>query len=109
MTPGQYDHSFVAGDDYQVTITLSQGGTPVNTSAYTFSSQVREGYLPDGEIKATFTVTPITGGCVLSLTKTQTRALANRKRLVWDLQSASPDIRTWLTGAVRVMPEVTND
>jgi hypothetical protein len=109
MVPGQYDHRFTAGDDYQVTVTLSQNGTPVDTSTYTFSAQVREGYLPDGEIKATFTVSPVTGGCVLSLTGEQTRSLANRKRLVWDLQSVSGQVRTWLTGAVHVTPEVTDD
>jgi hypothetical protein len=109
MKPGQYDHTFVAGDSYTVTVTLSQDGAPVDTSGYTWSAQIREGYLPDGIIKATFAVTPVTGGCTLSLTPTQTASLSPRKRLVWDLQSDSGPVRTWLTGSVQVIPEVTDD
>ena len=82
-------------------------GSPVDTSGYTFTAQIRDGYLPDGELVASFTVAPVTGGATLSLTASQTEGLVNYSRLYWDVQSSSPDVRTWLSGRVHVTPEVT--
>jgi hypothetical protein len=109
MTPGQFDHRFVAGDDYQVTIVLSVNNQPIDTSGYTFRAQVREGYLPSSPLLVAFSVVPVTGGATISLTAEQTRLLGGRRQLVWDFQSESPQVRTWLTGSVYVTPEVTND
>lgn len=105
--PANYDIKLVAGDDYSITVRLLQDGSPIDTSAYTFSAQIRDGYLPDGELIASFGVAAITGGATLTLTDAQTKTLINRSRLYWDLQSTSPDIRTWLSGRVSVTPEVT--
>jgi len=105
MTPGTYNHRFTAGDDYEVTITFDG----VNTSAFTFKSEIRKGFLPGGALVDSFTVTPVTNGCVLSLSKEQTRDLYDKGRLVWDLQSDSGIVRTWLTGVINITPEVTND
>lgn len=102
-----YDIEFVAGDDYQITIKLLDDGTPIDTSSYTFKAQVRDAFYPNGSLLADFAVTAVTGGATLSLTDTQTRALAAYSHLVWDVQSSSPDVRTWLSGAVNVQPEVT--
>lgn len=105
--PAKYDLNLVAGDDYQITVKLLEDGSPVDTSAYTFKAQIRDGYLPDGELIASFAVSAVTGGATLTLTDAQTTPLVNKSRLYWDLQSASPDVRTWLSGRVFVTPEVT--
>lgn len=105
--PAQYDIKLVAGDDYQITVKLLEDGAPIDSSSYTFSAQIRDGYLPDGELVESFAVTPVAGGATLALTKTQTEALRNYPRLYWDMQSASPQVRTWLSGRVNVTPEVT--
>ena len=105
--PANYDIKLVAGDDYQITIRLLDDGEPINTDGYTFSAQVRDGYLPNGAEIASFTVTPVSGGARLTLDSTDTAALAAQSRLYWDFQSVSPDVRTWLSGRVYVTPEVT--
>jgi hypothetical protein len=105
--PAKYDIGLTAGDDFQVTVRLLDDGDPINTSGYTFTAQVRAGYFPDAPLLADFAVAPITGGAILSLTSGQTRQLGQSPRLVWDLQSASPEIRTWLSGRVLVAQEVT--
>lgn len=108
MKPGLYDHRFTAGDDYEVAVTLKQDGQLINTEGYVFKAEIREGYLPHGELRGTFGVTLVPGGCRLALTAEQTRALTPYRRLVWDLQSESPAVRTWLTGAIQLGPDVTN-
>lgn len=105
--PANYDIKLVAGDDYSITVKLLDDGAPVDTTSYTFTAQIRNGYLPDGALIQAFTVTPVTGGATLSLTSAQTAGLVNNSRLYWDVQSASPDVRTWLSGRVNVTPEVT--
>lgn len=105
--PANYDIKLMAGDDYQVTIRLLQDGQPIDTIGYTFSAQIRDGYLPDGKLVQSFTVAGVPGGATLSLTSSQTEGLVNKSRLYWDVQSSSPQIRTWLSGRVFVTPEVT--
>lgn len=105
--PAKYDISLTAGDDYQITVRLLDDGDPIDTETYTFKAQVRQGYLPDAPLVAEFAVSPVAGGATLSLTKTQTRALRDASRLFYDVQSSSPDVRTWLSGRVYVTPEVT--
>ena len=105
--PAKYDIKLTAGDNFQVTVRLLEDGDPIDTSGYTFTAQVRGGYLPDAPLLADFAVTAVTGGAVLSLTTSQTRALLNQSRLFYDVQSESPLIRTWLTGRVFVAQEVT--
>jgi len=105
-TPARYDIRLVAGDDYQITVRLlDNDGDPVDTSGYTFKAQIRSAPLPHGSLVAEFDVTPVTGGAELVLIADDTESL--RGDLVWDVQSESPDVRTWVTGAVIVMPEVT--
>jgi len=105
--PAQYDIKLVAGDDYQITVRLLEDGSPIDSSSYTFTAQIRDGYLPDGELLQSFAVTPVAGGATLKLTSTETAALALSSRLYWDVQSASPDVRTWVSGRVHVTPQVT--
>jgi len=105
--PAKYDIKLTAGDDFQITVRLLDDGDPINTSGYTFTAQVRAGYLPEAPLLVDFAVTPVAGGAVLSLTSSQTRQLGQASRLFWDLQSASPIVRTWLTGRVFVAQEVT--
>mgnify|MGYP000131849077 CR=1 FL=1 len=105
--PANYDIKLVAGDDYQITVRLLDDGSPIDTNGYTFTAQVRDGYLPDGQLVQSFTVTPVSGGAKLSLSASQTSGLGLYSRLYWDVQSSSPDVRTWLSGRVYVTPEVT--
>jgi hypothetical protein len=109
MIPGQYNHQFTAGDDYDATILIKENGVLIDTSAYTFQAEIRTDYLPTGTLVDSFTVTPVSGGCVLSLTSAETLALGEYSRLVWDLQSESPDVRTWITGVIKVRPHVTEE
>ena len=105
--PATYNIEVVAGDDYQITVKLLEDGDPIDTSGYTFTAQVRDNYLPDGNLVASFGVSAVTGGATLSLTSAQTEAFVNYNKLYWDVQSASPKIRTWLSGKVNVTAEVT--
>jgi hypothetical protein len=105
--PGKYDIKLTAGDDFQLTVRLLDDGDPIDTSAYTFKAEIRDSYLPSGTLFADFAVTPITGGAIISLTATQTTALQTIRKFVWDFQSASPLIRTWLSGDVIVQGQVT--
>ena len=105
--PATYDIKLTAGDDYSITVKLLQDSTPIDTAGYTFTAQIRNGYLPDGQLINSFSVTPVSGGATLTLTAEQTSALVNQSRLYWDVQSSSPDVRTWLSGRVYVTPEVT--
>lgn len=105
--PADYDIRLTAGDDYSITIRLLEDGTPIDTTGYTFTAQIRNGYLPDGQLIKSFSVSPVDGGAELTLTKEQTADLVDSSRLYWDVQSASPNVRTWLSGRVYVTPEVT--
>lgn len=105
--PASYDIKLVAGDDYQITVRLLEDDTPIDTSGYTFKAQVRNGYLPNADLIAEFSVNPVTGGAELSLTDEQTKDLSLRQSYYYDVQSTSPDVRTWLSGRVIVTPEVT--
>lgn len=105
--PATYNIEVVAGDDYQITVKLKQDGSLIDTSGYTFKAQVRDGYLPDGNLVASFAVSAVTGGATLSLTSEQTESFVNYNTLYWDVQSESPNIRTWLSGKVNVTAEVT--
>ena len=105
--PAEYDIRLQAGDDYKITVRLLEDGSPIDTSAYSFSAQIRDYYLPQGELVESFAIDPVSGGAVLSLTAEQTKSLPRNRGIVWDVQSESPDIRTWLSGRVTVSPEVT--
>jgi len=105
--PATYNIRLTAGDDFQMTVRLMDEGAPISTVGYTFKAQARRGYFPHGALLAEFTITPVTGGATISLTDTQTRALAGESNVVWDFQSASPDIRTWVGGSVLISQEVT--
>jgi len=105
--PAKYDIKLTAGDDFEVTVRLLEDGDPIDTSAYTFKAQVRQGYLPNAPLVAEFAVNAVSGGAKLSLTSAQTRSLRDESRLFWDVQSSSPQVRTWLSGRVFVSPEVT--
>jgi len=104
-TPARYDIRLVAGDDYEIRVRLLDDGQPIDTGGYTFAAQIRSAPLPNGALLAEFSVTPVTGGAILRLTSAQTEDL--RGDLVWDFQSASPLVRTWISGNVLVTPEVT--
>ena len=105
--PANYDIKLVAGDDYQITVRLLDDGQPINSDGYVFSAHIRDGYLPDGQLIQAFSIADVEGGATLSLSSAQTASLANYSRLYWDIQSASPNVRTWLSGRVYVTPEVT--
>ena len=105
--PAKYDIKLTAGDDFETTVRLLEDGAPIDTQGYTFKAQARQGYLPNATLVVEFAVSPVAGGAKLSLTSEQTRTMRNASRLFYDVQSASPKIRTWLTGRVFVSPEVT--
>ena len=111
-TPARYDIRLVAGDDWQVTVRLRDSDPDasegyIDTTGYTWAAQVRTAPLPRGTLVATMTATPISGGVILSLPAAITGGFAERRSLVYDLQSESPLTRTWLSGAILVTPEVT--
>lgn len=105
--PAKYDIKLTAGDDFEITVRLLEDGDPIDTGAYTFKAQVRQGYLPTTPLVAEFAVEPVTGGAKLSLTSAQTRSLRDASRLFYDVQSSSPEVRTWVSGRIFVTPEVT--
>lgn len=103
----RYDIKLTAGDDFQMTVRLKSQGSLIDTDGYVFKAQARADYLPDAPLLVEFDVDPVPGGVVLSLTSEQTESLALLPRVVWDLQSESPLVRTWLSGRINVAREVT--
>lgn len=103
----RYNIVTVAGDDLILPVRLLDADEqPIDTTGFVFTAQVRDGFLPDAALVESFTVSPIAGGAVISLTGEQTAPMVGRK-LFWDLQSDSGIIRTWLTGTFTANPEVT--
>jgi hypothetical protein len=111
-TPARYDIRLTAGDDWQITVRLRDSDPEssdgyIDTTGYTWAAEVRTAPLPRGTLVATMTATPIAGGVILALPASVTALFGERRTLVYDVQSSSPDVRTWLTGQILVTPEVT--
>lgn len=102
------------GDSFELIFRLKEKGlgTPVDLTGCVPKSEIR--LTPaTPTVKVAFTaalVSPATDGKVrLSLTPAQTTALTAGEALVWDVQLLWPDgvVKTYLTGSVNVLPEVT--
>lgn len=103
----RYNITTVAGDDLILPIRLlDENQDPIDTNGFVFRAQVRDAFLPEGELVASFAVENIAGGAVISLTGEQTAPMVGRK-LFWDFESDSGIVRTWLTGDFVANPEVT--
>lgn len=111
MAPAHYPISIYRGDDWGLTVTLTDAaGVPIDLTGWAVQAQIRRTF-DDTTPMATVTVTievAVAGIMSLSLTPAQTSVLANGG--VWDLQTTEPDggrVRTVLAGPVIVAKDVT--
>jgi hypothetical protein len=109
VTPATYNLTVQAGDPYRLVVLVEDGdGDPLQADGW--ASQIRQGFLPQGVLKAAFTVTvdPETYAVTLELDGEETAALSGARGLVWDLESITAgEASTWLTGDVSVLGQVT--
>lgn len=108
-----YNIVIYQGDDFELVFRLRDKGTglPTNITGCVPKSDLKIAPT-DNTPKASFTATlknPTDGTVSLVLTATQTAALAAGVNLVYDAQLKWPDnkIKTYLTGTVVILPEVT--
>jgi len=99
------------GDDFMLTVRVSQSGSPINITGFVFAAEIRDGYADDAPVTETFTITidDAPGGILnISLTDLQTAAIdAGDYR--WDLQMTDgSETTTLLAGPVTVIPQVTS-
>ena len=119
-TPGTWNPSIYAGQDWAPTLTVAVGGTPVNLTGYTARMMAKPDYTA-----STATLSLTTGGSgitlggtagtiALSQTSTQTAALGAalsyaQTQLLYDLElvSSGTVVTRLLQGVITVYPEVT--
>ncbi|MFZ2949454.1 MAG: hypothetical protein WA003_08205 [Desulfuromonadaceae bacterium] len=111
FNPGIYDILMQAGEDYILTVTESNNGTPINLSGTTYAAQFRSAPAPAGIVFATysaFTNNPAAGNITVKLSKAQTLAQSGAAG-VWDLRrtDASGLVSYRLSGKCIVRPTVT--
>ena len=103
------------GETFSILVTLLQttSNTPLDTTHYNITGQIRENYTTD-EIAATFGIAKVppftSGSCSVSLTEEQTSNLTQR-RYVYDILissgSGTPVNRRILEGPFIVRPAAT--
>lgn len=108
-----YPLVFYQGDDFSMTFRLKNKGTgtPVDLTGCVPKADIKVA-LSDPNPKVSFTaglLDPLDGTVKLSLTGAQTAALAAGTALIYDCQLKWPDgtTKTYLGGAINVLPEVT--
>ena len=124
VQPAAQDLTIYQGDTYDFFFRLRErvwdsgsetyvAGSYIDLTGYTNGKAQIRATPADSTVLAEFTVTlsnqsTIPGGVLLTLTASQTAALPTTGG-VWDVQLTSPtaEIRTYIAGAVRVLPEVT--
>jgi hypothetical protein len=99
------------GDDYQGTVTVTNGSTPPDQvlAGYTAQAQIRNGPADKNSAVVIQIQTAVTSpNVLLTIPKAQTVTL-QKSPYAWDLQLTAPDgtITTILAGQVIVTPEVT--
>jgi len=105
------DLEIFQGDDYVVTVTVrNTDGTPYSLSGFTAKAQVRRTPADNGPVVAEFgAIVQLPNLVVLSLTNTQTLALAGT--YFWDVQikSSAGAVTTLARGRVLSPQEVTRE
>jgi hypothetical protein len=99
MAPAELDLVLRTGDTEQITLALTNSGTPVNIAGRSYAAQVRSTAL-SSTILATFScaITDAAGGIVVcTLSATQTASLTPTIA-VWDLQETNGTAVTTLVG-----------
>lgn len=109
MAPAELDLILRTGDTEQITLTLSNGGSPVNITGRTYAAQIRPEPLSSTVI-ASFScvITNAAAGIVVcTLTATQTAALSPTIG-VWDLQETNgSSVTTLVAGTATIQSDVT--
>jgi hypothetical protein len=108
LRPGRLDYRVRRGDDFADTVTIKEGSplAAVDVSARTYTAQVRR--TTEGAVVATMTISmtaAASGQVTYSIDDTVTATMLGD--YVWDLQQASPAIRTLLGGKFKVEADVT--
>lgn len=107
--PANYDLSLYKGDYFQTSIVIKDStGSPVNLTGYTAKCSVRSGYDAVESFDATCTITAIDGKVDILFPSSVTEQL-DAGDYIWDFQVTNPDgnVRTYLTGDVKIWNEVT--
>jgi len=109
MAPAPMDIEITTGDTEQITVNLTNGGSPVNITGRSYAAQIRPSAL-SSTIIATFTCTitnAALGIVICSLSATETAALTP-VFAVWDLQETNGSaVTTLVSGKAIVSSDVT--
>jgi hypothetical protein len=98
----------IRGDPIDIPLIIRVAGTAVDITGWTWRAQIRN--TPDGDIVATFDVTPgdATGELLLHLDDTDSALLEGGE--VFDLEQLTPVHRTWwIVGGLYVRKDVSRD
>lgn len=110
--PTNYDLRIYQGDTLRFTVTIKDpNGVPVNLTGYSVDAHLKENFLDNAPIEFTCAVTTPTSGVVsVLLPAIITSGLDANKSYIWDFQvtDTGGDVRTYLAGDVKVLPEVTS-
>ena len=109
MAPAELDLILRTGDTEQITLNLSNEGTPVNITGRTYAAQIRPEPL-SSTIIASFScvITDAAGGVVVcTLTAAETATLAPTIG-VWDLQETNATVLpTLVAGTATIQSDIT--
>ncbi len=107
--PSNYDLALYKGDYFQTSVVIKDNtGDPINLSGYTAKCSIRENYTSVESFDADCTITPAEGRVDI-LFPTSIMETLEAGEYIWDFQVTNPDgnVRTYLTGDVKVWDEVT--
>ena len=111
MAAGRYNIQIDQGSDFDIDLTLSEGGSPVNLTGYSARAQMRS-KKSDASPAASFTctVTDATGGVIKMSLPNATSSSLSAGRYYYDLEiytASDAIVKRLLEGEVTVDREVT--
>lgn len=111
MAAGSYNITIEQGSTYKRTLTIKNGGLPVDISLDSLRGQVRKRYksaTPEASFTFTFVTDGTDGQVEMKITAEETAAMDSGD-LVYDVEwvKASGDVHRMLEGNAEVRPEVT--
>lgn len=108
LLPGLLNLSLYRGDDENFMVTITEDGTPAVLPSTGWLAQIRAKATADSPVLAEIEIdTTDAGSGVLrfSLSGADTADLPKKSK--WDLQCASPEVRTYLAGDVLMTEQVS--
>jgi hypothetical protein len=109
LKPKRYDIEIYQGDTFSFNMVFKNGSTPVDVTGWTAQAQIKKMDNTPGETpNLDLTVGTTDGKIVVSLTDTDTAALAGTTDYKYDIQvSDGTSKRTYIGGKITVTEDVT--